>query len=93
VNLPVHLNPSAEAGRLEAPIARVVSGPGIGLIPASLAAPPRASVTTIPTQEDQVTFGMAWREDRQTTLVDAFLATAQGEPGRVAAQSPRLARV
>jgi DNA-binding transcriptional LysR family regulator len=92
VSLPVHLKPSAEAGTLEALIALVVCGPGIRLIPASLAARPRASVTTIATQNGQVTFGLAWREDRQTTLVEAFLANAQDDAGRVAAQSPRLVR-
>lgn len=89
MSLPDHLTAPSEGGGLEA---LAVSAAGVGQISASLAAL-RASVTTIASREDQVRFGLAWREDRRATLVDAFLATAQGEHCRVAARSPRLVRV
>jgi hypothetical protein len=85
-----HLTPPSEDGRLEA---LVGSAAGVGQIPAFPAALPRASITSITSREDRVSFGLPWREDRRTTLVDAFLAMAQGERGRVAARSPRLVRV
>ena len=71
----------------------VAADAGIALVPHSSLTAPRPGITTLPLLDEQTTLVLAWREERRSALVDAFLAATEREVTRLAGGSSTLASV
>ncbi|MGH2902661.1 MAG: LysR family transcriptional regulator [Solirubrobacteraceae bacterium] len=64
---------AAEAFTPEAIIGLVASKTGVSMLPKGSRSLPRDGVSTVPIQGEESVVVMAWREDRRTPLVSAFM--------------------
>jgi DNA-binding transcriptional LysR family regulator len=65
----------AHAASYEGLLTLLAAGAGIALVPTG--ATLRPGLASTPVREETSTFGVAWREERRTALVDAALASAE----------------